>query len=250
MARVPAERSLERAHALASALRSRVELSTLALLGLLGAAVWGFAALSDEVLEGETRAFDRAVVEALRTPGDPADPWGPVWFEEMTRDVTSLGGMAVLSIVVAGAACYLALAGSRRSALFVVLAVASGMVASFVLKDLFDRPRPDLVPHLAHVETSSFPSGHSMMSALTYLTLGALLARRQPRRRLKLYVLGLAAAVALLVGASRVYLGVHYPTDVVAGWTAGAGWALACLGLARWLARHGELEPAADVVPP
>lgn len=238
-------RTLEAATTLATALRARVELSTLALLGLLAGAVWGFAELADEVLEGETRAFDRAVVEALRTPGDRADPWGPLWLEETARDVTALGGVAVLTIVVLAAALYLTLAGSRRSALFVVAAVASGMVASFLLKDLFDRPRPDLVPHLTPVATSSFPSGHSMMSALTYLTLGALLARRQAQRRLKLYVLGVAAALALGVGATRIYLGVHYPTDVLAGWTAGAAWAIGSLTLARWLARRGELEPAA-----
>jgi undecaprenyl-diphosphatase len=109
------------------------------------------------------------------------------------------------------------------------------MLLNLLLKLGFDRPRPDLVPHLTEAYQTSFPSGHSMSSAATYLTLGAMLARVQPSRRLKIYFLSLAIAVMLLVGFSRVYLGVHWPSDVLAGWAAGAIWALACWLLAWWL---------------
>lgn len=120
--------------------------------------------------------------------------------------------------------------------------VAFLLLASTLLKQLFARPRPDLVPHAQLVYTSSFPSGHSMMSAVTFLTIGALLAGAQSSLRLKAYLLGSAALLTLLVGASRVYLGVHWPTDVLAGWTAGAAWALLCWAIAEWLRGRGEVE--------
>jgi undecaprenyl-diphosphatase len=110
------------------------------------------------------------------------------------------------------------------------------------LKYSIDRDRPALVPHGSVVYTASFPSGHSMLAASTYLTMGALLARVQRRRRIKAYILMVAITATLLVGISRVYLGVHWPTDVIAGWTAGTGWALLCWLLARWLQAHGAVE--------
>ncbi|MCO6389254.1 phosphatase PAP2 family protein, partial [Aliihoeflea sp. 40Bstr573] len=121
--------------------------------------------------------------------------------------------------------------------------VGGGLLISSVAKEFFDRPRPDLVPHGSFVHTASFPSGHSMMAAVVYLTLGVLVARTLPQRRLKIFVLSLAAMTTILVGISRVYLGVHWPTDVLAGWLAGAGWATVCMLVARVLARRGEVEP-------
>lgn len=129
---------------------------------------------------------------------------------------------------------------------FMLAAIIGGVVVSTLLKSLFDRPRPDLVPHLSHVYTSSFPSGHSMLSAIVYLTLGSLLAAVMPSRKLKVYVLAVAIIVTVVVGASRVYLGVHYPTDVLAGWLAGLVWALLCWLIARWLQRRGKVEPESN----
>jgi undecaprenyl-diphosphatase len=206
---------------------------------------WAFAQLADETREGETHAFDTAVLLALRSPIDPADPLGPGWVEEVARDVTALGGMAVLVTVTLTAAGYLWLLGRRGSAMLVLGAVGSGIAASMLVKAGFDRPRPDLVPHGAVTYTSSFPSAHAMLSALVYLTLAVLLARVEKRRRIRAYILVVAILLSLAVGVSRIYLGVHWPTDVLAGWAAGAGWALACLLLADWLQGRGFLAPRA-----
>lgn len=209
---------------------------------LLAGAAWGFAELADAVLEGETATLDERLLLALRSPGDPSDPLGPGWFEEAARDITGLGGIGVLALISLLAAGFLALRRQPHTAIYLVLATGGGMLVSTLLKELFARPRPGLVPHAQQVYTSSFPSGHSMMAAVTFLTIGALLAGAQPSLRLKAYLLGAAALLTLLVGASRVYLGVHWPTDVLAGWTAGAAWALLCWALAEWLRTRGDVE--------
>jgi undecaprenyl-diphosphatase len=220
------------------------EFAVLAALALAAAALWGFAELAGDVLEGDTRAFDERILLALRSAGDRSDPLGPGWLEELMRDVTALGSTGVLTFITLAVAGFLALDRKTHAAAFVVVAVGGGMLLSTLLKMGFDRPRPDLVPHGAVVYTASFPSGHSMLAAVTYLTLGALLARVQPRLVLKLYLLGLAVLLTVAVGASRVYLGVHWPTDVLAGWAVGAAWALSCWAAALWLQRRGQVESA------
>lgn len=223
----------------------RHELGILLAVGGLAAGIWTFAALADEVAEGDTGKLDRTLLLALRRPGD-LQPLGPPAIQDAARDITALGSIAVLGLLTAGASLFLALNGKNHMALFVCGSVGSGALVSTLLKDLFERPRPDLVPHAAYVSTSSFPSGHSMLSALTYLTLGALLARSQERKLLKAYFILGAVFVTVLVGFSRVYLGVHWPTDVLAGWTAGAVWALFCWLLARWLQNRRKLEREAE----
>jgi undecaprenyl-diphosphatase len=218
------------------------EPQVLAALLLVAGAVWGFAELAGEVLEGDTAAFDERILLALRTADDLTDPIGPGWFEETARDITGLGGFGVLTLLTLAATGYLLLHRKGHIALYLVLAIGSGILMSTLLKNLFDRPRPDLVPHAQVVYTSSFPSGHSMMSAVVFFTLGAILAGVQTNLRLRAYLLVVAAVLALLVGASRVYLGVHWPTDVLAGWTAGAAWALLCWSVAERLRRRGQVE--------
>jgi undecaprenyl-diphosphatase len=208
----------------------------------VAAGLFAFAELADAVVEGDTRAFDEFVLLSLRSATDPSDPLGPRWLEETMRDFTALGGTGVLALVTLAAAGFLVLTGKRRAAAAVGVAVVGGLLLSNALKWGFARPRPDLVPHGQAVYTQSFPSSHAMLSAVVYLTLGALLARTQPRRRAKLYFLAVAAFVTVLVGASRVYLGVHWPTDVLAGWVVGTGWALLCWLTTLWLQRRGQVE--------
>lgn len=219
-------------------LLDRVELRTLAALGAVTGCLWIFVALADEVAEGGTHAFDTALLLALRNPADPADPLGPGWVEELMRDITAFGSFGVLAAITLAVAGFLWLQGNHRSMWFVLASVGSGQALSSLAKHGFDRPRPDLVPHGMITYTTSFPSGHSMMSAVTYLTLAALVARVQPTPALRAYVLALAIILVVLIGISRVYLGVHWPTDVLAGWTAGAGWALACWFAATWSERR------------
>jgi undecaprenyl-diphosphatase len=220
----------------------KIELVSLLVLVLAAGGIWSFAEIAEEVTEGETRQVDEAILLAFRNPEDRSDPLGPPWMEEVQRDFTALGGIPVLLLLTGAAGAFLVLDGKRHAALMVLAAVGGALLWSSLLKEGFERPRPDLVPHGAHVYSASFPSAHSMMSAATYLTLGALLARVQPRRRLKIFLLGFAVFLTLIVGCSRIYLGVHWPTDVLAGWTAGSVWALLCWLAARWLQRRGKVE--------
>jgi len=209
------------------------------------ASLWGFIELADEVLEGDTQAFDRWVLQMARDAANPADPLGPAWVEEIGRDATALGGAAWLTFTTVVIAVYLWLMDKVHMMWFMLTATISGLLVSTGLKEFFARPRPDLVPHLSHATSSSFPSGHSMLSAVVYLTLGSLLAAVMPNVKLKIYVLGVAVLLSIFVGISRVYLGVHYPTDVLAGWLAGLVWALLCWLAARWLQRRGQVESEA-----
>jgi undecaprenyl-diphosphatase len=227
-------------------MRRNVELSTLAVLALAVAALWAFAELADEVVEGATRGLDRDLLLLLRTEGDLSDPIGPWWIEEMGRDLTALGGVAILSLTTLLAGGFFLMRRQWGSTLYLWAAIGGGILISSLAKEVFDRPRPELVPHGSIVHTASFPSGHSMMAAVAFLTLGALVARVLARRRLKAYVLSVAVLLTILVGVSRVYMGVHWPTDVLAGWLAGTGWAVLCLLAARWLAARGHVEPDMD----
>jgi undecaprenyl-diphosphatase len=240
---MPPGRWRSRGRAAVRRLTAAVEPRALALILAIAICGWIFVELADEVTEGDTRSFDVAVLMALRSPADPSDPLGPGWVEELGRDVTALGSIGVLTGITLAAAGFLMLQGNRRSMWLVLVSVGGGLAFSTLFKSGFDRPRPGLVPHETLVYTASFPSGHSMMAAVTYLTLAALLARVQPSRALKAYLLGLAVLTTVAVGVSRVYLGVHWPTDVVAGWTAGAAWALACWLVAWWLEGRGAVEP-------
>lgn len=221
-----------------------VELRALVALGAVAGCLWAFLNIADEVDEGETHAFDETLLLALRNPTDLTDPIGPPWVEEMMRDITAFGGIAVLAAITVAVAGLLWLRGNHRSMWLVLASVSTGQVLSSLTKLGFDRPRPDLVSHGMGTYTASFPSGHSMMSAVTYLTLAALVARVQPSVELRAYVLAWATALVLAIGVSRVYLGVHWPTDVLAGWTAGAGWALACWLAAAWIAPRDDRPPA------
>ncbi|MHB2169429.1 phosphatase PAP2 family protein [Alsobacter sp. R-9] len=226
---------------------ARLEIGPVSALLVAAAGLFAFLRIAGEVREGETHAFDEAILRALRSPLDSADPIGPWWLESMMRDLTALGGTTVLTIMTLVVVAYLALAGKRGAAWLVVVSIGGGALLSSLLKLGFDRPRPDLVAHLVDVRSLSFPSGHAMLSAVTYLTLGVLVARVSPRRRIKVYVVAVAVLLTLAIGASRVYLGVHWPTDVLAGWSIGATWAMACWLAAVFLQRRGSVEDGAEI---
>jgi len=212
------------------------ETSLLAALLAVALALWGFLHIAEEVGEGDTRAFDTAVLLAMRT-GDSHDPIGPVWLEFAARDVSALGGFTVLTLLAVLALGFLVVTKKYAEGLILLAAVLGATALSEGLKFGYARPRPDLVAHAVETLGSSFPSGHATLSAATYLTIGALLAHAQERRRVKTYIHVTAILVALLIGVSRVYLGVHWPTDVLAGWCIGAAWSILCVTAASWLTR-------------
>jgi undecaprenyl-diphosphatase len=202
----------------------------------------GVGNLASEVVEGDTLAFDRWLIAGLRDPANPGSPLGPLWLKKAMVDLTALGGGPFLTLLTVAAAGFLVAARKWGMAAFVVLAIAAGGLAANLLKWVFVRARPDLVPHLVNVDSASFPSAHAMNSAVTFLTLGVLLGRSLKDGRLKAYLLGLAVFLTLIVGFSRVYLGVHWPTDVVAGWAVGAAWAILCSLVATRLQRRHTIE--------
>jgi undecaprenyl-diphosphatase len=224
------------------------ELGLLLGIALIVAGAWIFIALADEVVEGGTAQIDRTILLAMRHSQEPHDPIGGPVIEEAARDITALGGTTVLCLFTLVTCGYLFLDGKGHMAAFVLASVVTGLIAGTVLKELFKRPRPNLVPHAVYTVSTSFPSGHSMMAAVTYLTLGALLARSERRKRVKAYFLIVAAFLSGAVGVTRVYLGVHWPTDVLAGWTAGAVWAILCWTVARWLQGRHQIEE--EISPP
>ncbi len=226
-----------------SGLLQRVEVVTLAVMLAIAGALWTFVALASEIMEGDLRAFDEAVLLALRTPGDPSDPIGGRALEIAMRDITALGGVTVLTIMTGAVLAYLILQRRRASAVFLAIAVLGGTALSHLVKAAFSRPRPDLVSHGVEVASASFPSGHSMMAAVTYLTLAVMLARTEGPFRMRAFYLALAVVLTMLVGISRLFLGVHWPSDVLAGWALGAAWALGVWLIARFLGHHGRIEP-------
>ena len=220
-----------------------LETAVLVSLLVIGGSLWGFSELTTLVLDGGRAKFDETLLLALRESGHPDIPRGPAWLPQVMKDITALGGPAILTLLSLSVVGFLLLEGKGRIALLVAASVLGGLLLSAALKHGFHRPRPGIVPHLTTETTTSFPSGHSMLSAVTYLTLGTLLARHYLDHRLKIFFLAAAVGIAFLVGLSRVYLGVHYPTDVLGGWCAGVAWALCCNLIARQLQRRGKVEP-------
>jgi undecaprenyl-diphosphatase len=226
------------------------EVGPLISLAGFGFFAWGFMELADDVSEGDTHDLDSSLLLALRDPANLANPIGPGWLEEAARDITGLGGYTILAIITWVTWAYLMMVGKRGAALLVLVSIIGGTLLSSGLKLGFERPRPDLVPHATQVYTASFPSGHAMLSAVTYLTLGALLARVEKSRRVRAFIMVLAVLITVLVGASRVYLGVHWPSDVLAGWSVGAAWASLCWFVALQLQRGGQVEKPGETSSP
>ncbi|WP_296747274.1 phosphatase PAP2 family protein [Mesorhizobium sp.] len=217
---------------------NRLEFPVLLAGLVIAAALWGFVELMEVARATTPHAFDAEILLAFRHPGQPDNPIGPYWLPGAMRDITSLGSASVLILITTATIVYLLVIRRPATALLMFVAVAGGQVLSTLLKHEVDRPRPELVSHLVTETSLSFPSGHAMLSAVTYLTLGSLAARFLPDRTSRFFVLGLAVFTTLLVGTSRVYLGVHWPSDVLAGWCAGFAWAMLCWLVARLLQRR------------
>lgn len=204
--------------------------------------LWVFIELADDAPEGDYFETEARILRAFRQPDDLARGIGPGWLPGVARDLTALGSAAVLTLMALLVVGFLVLRRQYGAALFVFVASLGGWLLSDGLKHIFGRVRPDVVPHLMEETSASFPSGHSMVSSVIYLTLGSLLAQIVARRREKIYFVHAAMLLTFLIGVSRVYLGVHYPTDVLAGWSAGTAWALLCWLIAFWLQRRGKIE--------
>lgn len=200
-------------------------------------ACWVFVAIADEVREEEYLETERRIMHAVRA-ANVGESITPDRLEEVARDITALGSGAVLVVVAVLVTGFLALSRHFAAALFVAVASLGGATLNTILKTLFDRQRPDLEMRLIEIDSLSFPSGHAMSSATIYLTLAVLLTRLVTRRREKIYLLVAALLLSFVVGLSRVYLGVHYPTDVVAGWAAGVAWAQLCWFAAQIIGRR------------
>ncbi len=204
---------------------------------------WGFIELLDKVREGKTEQFDTWAMKWVDQFHGPRY----AMLDEIGRDLTALGGVTILTITTLAVAGLLLMIRKFGAMWLVLIATGGGLILSSVLKHLIGRERPNLGTHYSLVLTSSFPSGHSMMAAVVYLTLGSLLTRLVERRRLKFYFLFIAMALTFLVGVSRIYMGVHWPTDVMAGWTAGLVWAILCWLVTRRLQLIGAVETDHEV---
>jgi undecaprenyl-diphosphatase len=219
------------------------DLLLIAGFSLLAALLWIFVEIAQEIGDAETHALDRALLLALRSDAAGTDPIGPIWVERAALNLSAIGSGAVVTLLVLTVSGYLLLAARPRLALFLVTCSAGSGALVMLLKNVFQRPRPDVVVPILEASGLSFPSGHAVISAALYPTMGVILALAVQPLRLRLYVVSVAIAFALLVGATRVYLGVHYPTDVVAGWSIGFAWALLLGLLARILERRGAIDP-------
>lgn len=216
-------------------------------LSAIACLLFAFGVIAQNVTEGRSFAFDRRILLALRDPINPSAPVGPVWVQETARDLTSLGSIIVLSILTLAVSGYLFLARKSAAARLMIVAVFGGIALNDLLKLVFARPRPDLVYQAARVFTSSFPSGHAELSAIAYLTIAALLAQTQSSFKIGFYFIAVAALLTILIGVSRIYLGVHYPSDVLGGWCIGVAWALGCWAMLTWIQRRGQVGHEADV---
>lgn len=195
--------------------------------------VFLFAYLGGEVVEGDTHTFDMRLLlgaQSLRL--------GHPWVAEIMRDLSGLGSTSVLTLFTVAIVGYLALFSARATAFLVATSVISGSVLVSVFKAAFGRLRPDAAYAELAVPGLSFPSGHATMSAIVFLTAGALLASTRSRLAERIYILVSAALVTALVGLSRVALGAHWATDVLGGWTFGAAWAIVWLLIARKIANQ------------
>ena len=216
-------------------------------LFLIVTALLAFTYIAAEVTRGESKFLDDFLIKYLRHDGSflSADN---LWLTGMMTDITALGGATVIFMITSAVVFYLLIQRQREFMWLILIATIGGAILSFGLKEIFARERPPLIFHLLTVKSLSFPSGHAMMSSMVYLTQGALLAKVQTNKNLRVYILLVAILLVFLIGISRIYLGVHYPTDVFAGWSAGLAWASLCWLAARYLQRKRERKNRGELL--
>ncbi|WP_372706372.1 phosphatase PAP2 family protein [Brevundimonas sp.] len=206
---------------------ARAEIAAVTALFVVAFGVVAFAELADDMKETDGQALDHAVLAAMRPNVDPSDALGPWWLEEAAADLTSLGGIAVLGLFATVVVVFLIMQRKRLSALLLLVGLSGGVALSEGLKAVFDRDRPAQAYQAVDTINASFPSGHALLSAVFYLSIAVMLTRAFPERHFKAFILGVGVLLTLVVGATRVYLGAHWATDVLAGWSVGAAWAMA-----------------------
>ena len=220
---------------------ARTEFAALGALLVVALGLTTFADLAEDMNQSGAQAFDLKVLTWMQpVPGAPRGPW---WLKEAAGDLTSLGGISVLALFALIAFTFLMVLKKRLSALLLVVGLAGGVALSEGLKRVFERQRPPSLYQAVDTLNASFPSGHALLSTVFYLTLGVMLTRAFPRRRLKALVLGAAILIALLIGTTRIYLGAHWASDVFAGWSVGAAWAM-LLWLAAWAVQRRQARHA------
>lgn len=212
---------------------------------VIAALVVAFVGLASGVLSAATEPIDHAILQALRT--DASDPAGPAWLERTMVNLSALGSTAVATLLVCTAALFLLLDHRPRQAFLLIGATVIAAIGLTALKQAIGRERPSIVEHIEVVNGLSFPSGHTLIAAVLYPTLGMLIASNLRQRHLKVFVFVVAALLALIVGFTRVYLGVHYPSDVLGGWLLGLAFALAAGMVIHTLKRQHIVErPAGE----
>ncbi len=226
----------------------RREFKLLVTILVIVASLWTFLVLANAVDGGAIQEFDDAVLVSLRQAGNQDVPRGPAWLSEVMRDVTALGGGPVIFLVTLTVAVYVGLHRKHQALLLLLIAAVGGLLLELGLKELIGRGRPSIVPHLMTADSLSFPSGHSMMATVVYLVLAALLAPEVPDRRSRIFVIAVALLLTFIVGISRVYLGVHYPSDVLGGWSVGLAWATLCWLAARYIERRRAARRSVSTV--
>ena len=203
----------------------------------------GFALVAWLVASGRAAAFDRPGLLFWRT-GAGLVPKGPQFLLEGVRDLTSLGGVLLRNLIALGAVTALLFLRLRREAVLLALTVAGAWLVDGAIKGLVGRPRPEIVPHLTEAGGASFPSGHAFNSAVVYIAIALAFATLSARDSVRLTIIGTAIVLSLVIAWTRVWLGVHFPSDVAAGWLGGAGWAFLAAALLQRPA-----ETAADELP-